>query len=386
MNVRSLLSMIAAAGMIAALLGASDAIRAQAPPASPQAQAAKAAKEPKPWPPDAAALKERRKEAEALKLFASAEPFDVTITADFKAVQRDRDINSKKMYPGTISIVTGGAAGPAIPIQLRTRGHVRRNVRTCEFAPLKLDFTKSEMKGTIFQGIGALKLGTHCQGSDVYEQYQLKEYMASRIYNLLTPRSLRPRLAHVTYVDSTGAKKPFTKLGIFFEDADDMAKRVDAREEPRQRVMFRFFDQPALILMSLFQYMIGNTDYSIVVLHNVIILVDTNRVIYPVPYDFDYSGLVYAHYATPGKILGLTSVRDRLYRGPCKTEAELEPAVAQFMARKDEILALPAAMPGLDEGHRKNAEKYLNEFYEQISKPEKVRRTFVADCKRLDGM
>jgi len=122
MIVRSLLSVLAAVGLAATLLGAGDATYPQAPPAPQTAQAAKPAKEPKTWPPDAESLKKRRLEAEALPLFSSLEPFDVTITADFKAVQRDRNVDSKKLYPGTLSIVTGGVAGPAIPIQLRTRG------------------------------------------------------------------------------------------------------------------------------------------------------------------------------------------------------------------------------------------------------------------------
>jgi hypothetical protein len=384
--IRFPLSVLAAAGIAATLLGAVEGTYAQAPPAQKPAKAAKPAKEPKPWPPGADVLKAMRLEADALPLFASAEPIDITITADFKTVQRDRDVNSTTTYPGTLAIATGGVAGPAIPIQVSTRGHVRRNPRLCDFAPLRIEFAKSDVKRTIFRGQGAIKLGTHCQGSPVYNQYQLKEYMANRIYNLLTPRSLRSRLAHVTYVDSAGGKQPFTKFGIFYEDKDDVAKRAEAHVAPFQGLMFRTLDQPALILMSLFQYMIGNTDYSIITLHNVVLMVDTKGVVYPMPYDFDYSGLVYAHYAVASKTLGLASVRDRMYRGPCKTEAELEPALAQLRARKDDILALPAALTGLDEGHRKNAEKYLKDFFELINRPDMVKRTFVTDCRPLDGV
>ena len=232
MIVRSLLSVLAAVVMAATLLGAVDGTRAQAPPAPQPAQAATQAKPPKLWPPDADTLKKRRLEAEALPLFSSLEPFDVTITADFKAVQRDRNVDSKKLYPGTLSIVTGGVAGPAIPIQLRTRGNVRRNTRTCGFAPLRLEFPKDQLKGTIFEGQRAVKLGTHCQDADVFQQYMLKEYLASRLLNTVTPRSLRVRLAHVTYTDTAAGKKPYTMLGIFYEDADDMAKRMEARELP----------------------------------------------------------------------------------------------------------------------------------------------------------
>ena len=343
---------------------------------------------PKPWPPDAEALKKRRLEAEALPLFASLDPIEVVITADFKTVQRDRNVQSKKLYPGTLAIVKDGAAGPPIPIELRTRGKVRRDPRLCGFSPLRLELPKDKVKGTVFEGQGGIKLGTHCQSDGIYQQYVLKEYLANRLHNALTPRSLRVRLARVTYTDTDTGKKPYTRLGIFYEDADDMAVRVEARELPVPRQMFQFVNQDALLFMSFFQYMIGNVDYSILTLHNVIMLDDTKGVRYTVPYDFDYSGLVNTHYAAPGKGLEIVSVRERLYRGPCKTEAEVAQALQPFRDKQAELLALVASMGplGLDEGQRKSTEKYLNEFFELISKPDKVKRTFVTDCKPIGGM
>ena len=190
----------------------------------------------------------------------------------------------------------------------------------------------------------------------------------------------------MTYADTDAGRKPYTRLGIFFEDPDDMAKRMEARELPVPRQVFSYVDQPSLLFMSLFQYMIGNTDYSIFTLHNVIMIDDAKGVRYVAPYDFDYSGLVYAHYATPAKGLGLASVRDRMYRGPCKTVAEVEQALQPFREKQAELLALPASLPDFDDGHRRNAEKYLNEYFELIGRPDRIRKIFVTDCKPLDGM
>ncbi|MGE5198966.1 MAG: hypothetical protein ACM3H9_04950 [Rhodospirillaceae bacterium] len=388
MLARFLTSSALAVAVAAVFAGGETA--AQAPPGQQPAAAAaeKQAKVPKEWPPDAAALAKRRAEAEALPLFASFDPVEIVLTADWKAVQRDRDVESKKLYPGTLAIVAGGVAGTPIPIELRTRGHVRRNVRLCGFAPLRLELPKDRVKGTVFEGQGNLKLGVHCQNADLYEQYVLKEYLANRVLNLLTPMSLRVRLARVTYTDTDAGKKPYTRLGIFYEDADDLAKRVDARELPVPRQMFQYLDQPSLLFMSLFQYMIGNVDYSILALHNVIMLDSVKGARMPVPYDFDYSGLVDAHYAIPAKALPISSVRERLYRGPCKSEAEVEEALKPFREKQAEILALPATLTalGLEDGPRKNAEKYLNEFFDLISKPDKVKKTFVTDCKPIPGM
>ncbi len=140
-----------ALALAAAGLFAGGDTSAQAPPAQKPASAGeKQAKPPKPakqWPPDAATLQKRRLEAEAVPLFAGVEPVEIVITADFKAVQRDRNPDSKKLYPGTIAIVKDGAAGTPIPIELRTRGHVRRKARLCEFAPLRLELPKATDQG-----------------------------------------------------------------------------------------------------------------------------------------------------------------------------------------------------------------------------------------------
>ena len=382
-----------ACAVVLAALAAGGGASAQGPQAGqgakPAAAAAeKQAKPPAPWPPDADTLKKRRQEAEALPLFSSQEPIDVVITADWKKVQDDRNVDSEKLYPGTFAIAKGGTPGAPIPIELRTRGHVRRNPVLCEFAPLRLELPKDKTKGTIFEGHGNIKLGTHCQSEGVYQQYMLKEYLANRVHNVLTPRSLRVRLARVTYADTNPGRKPLTRFGIFYEDVDDMAKRVEARElaVPQQR--FPFLDQPALLFVSLFQYMIGNVDYSIMSLHNVIMLDTARGARMPVPYDFDYSGLVNAHYAVPAKGLPITKVRERLYRGPCKTEAELEQALAPFREKQAELLALPASLEalGLSESQRKDAEKYLREFFDLIGKPDRVKKTFVTGCTPIGGM
>jgi len=197
------------------------------------------------------------------------------------------------------------------------------------------------------------------------------------------------RLANVTYADTNAGKKPFTKLGLFFEDIDDLAKRMEARELSVPRQLFRVRGAgPAAVSLSLFQYMIGNTDYSIVALHNVIMLDDAKGVRRTVPYDFDYSGLVNAHYARPFPKLPIVSVQDRLWRGPCKTEADINAALAPFREKKAELLALPGVARDAGAGRRlrKYTEKYLNEFFEIVGTPTSSRRTSSRAAKTGPGM
>ena len=333
-----------------------------------------------PWP-SAEELADRKREAERLRLFRSDEPVEITLSADFRAVQRDRNPQSTKTFPATIDF-TGSKGEPvSMPLQIRTRGHSRRSSRTCTFAPLRLEFEKKLSKGTLFDGHGALKLGTHCRAGA--EEMILREYAIYRMFNVLTPRSFRARLARVTYMD-TGRQRPVgTEFGLFIEDVDDVAKRLEGRETTLEQVIFGRVDPEALNLMMLFEYMIGNTDLSIYAQHNVRLVQTPGGQRFPVPYDFDYSGLVDAPYAVPSKTLGISSVRDRRYRGPCRTPAEWAPYFDRMRAAKTDLLALFDTVPGLNDRYRRDAKSYLEDFYRTIGSPALTKREIIDRCEKI---
>ena len=72
--------------------------------------------------------------------------------------------------------------------------------------PLFVSFGDETARGTLFEGQTMLPLTTHCRDSSSYEQYVLKEYLAYRIYNLLTDKSLRVRLARVRTATPAGTE------------------------------------------------------------------------------------------------------------------------------------------------------------------------------------
>jgi hypothetical protein len=338
-----------------------------------------------PWP-DAEVIRQRRADAENRRLFQSAVPLEVTLKANFNAVNRDRDENSTRRFPGTLIVTDDEAKTGPIAVNLGTRGHFRLRQTSCSFVPLRVEFDRASARGTMFEGPSALKLVTHCRDNKAYEQYTLREYLVYRIFNLLTPRSFRARLAKATYVDSASGKPLVTRYGMFLEDDDDVARRLDGRIAELFNASFSELDAESQTLMFLFEYMIGSTDMSIIKLHNIRLVQDRARVLYPVPYDFDLSGLVDTSYALVDKRLGIASVRERLYRGPCRTQAELEPALAKFRATRTAVLALYDSLPDLDPGYRRDARKYLEEFYALISRPDRVKKVLVDGCPRAPGM
>jgi hypothetical protein len=325
-----------------------------------------------PWP-SPAKMQERRLEAEADPLFASTEPLAITLVGDFKAINKDRKPESRQSFPGTLKL----ADDVAIPITLNARGHLRRMTQTCDYVPLRVQFAKQAGKGTIFARQDALKLVVQCGGGGDYEQYILREHLAYRMYNVITHKSFRSRLVRVTYVDPAG-KTMGTRAGMFLEDDASVARRMEGRIVELPRLLFADLDMDSLMPMMIFEYMIGNTDYSIYALHNVRIVQRPDKSLHPVPYDFDVTGLVNPPYAIPARGLMLKAVTDRMYRGPCRRQELVDPHVANFLAKKDLVKALLEAIPGLDRRSRDDVKLFINSFYSSIDSSKDVKGLFVS--------
>ena len=206
-----------------------------------------------------------------------------------------------------------------------------------------------------------------------------------RIYGLLSPYAFRARLAKVTYVNAADGKPLTTRYGMFIEDDSDVARRAGARSIDLPRTLFKDLDQNTLMTMSLFEYMIANTDVSIYKLHNVKLLVTESHAEYPVPYDFDYSGLVDTPYAIPNPKLGIATVRERVYRGPCVSESDFDGVLEKFRAKKADVMALYDSVPDLNPSYRRQARSYLESFYAATDRS-RLKRMLVDGCTHAPSM
>ena len=325
--------------------------------------------------------------AVARPLFATRTPLPFTLIANFSAIGKDRDSLSRTRYGGTLVVKDEAGAERRIAVQLRTRGHFRLKKSTCRFVNLLVLFPgkKEETVGTPFDGQKSLKLGAHCQDDDRYEQLLRREYLAYALYNEITPRSFRARLGAATYMDSASGKQVASRAAMFIENEDDVAARQGGRVREFRRALFDDVDGPTLDRMAIFEYMIGNTDWSIYALHNVRLVVTDAAGVLPIPYDFDFSGLVNAPYAGPAPQLQITSVRDRLFRGPCRAWDDLAPTVSDFTSRKAQLMALPRQVPGLSDGDRRDVEDFLSAFFSTASDRGEAKRTFIDGCLRKPG-
>jgi len=364
---------------------AADLAHAQKPAAAPAAPKKNPLlKLAEPWPEDEV-LQARRVDADQRRLFKETEPFTFTLTADFGAINKERSPNNKKVFPAVFTVQD--AKGPQdIPAKIGSRGHFRLMPRNCDFVPIHVEFAPGAGAGTVFDGQTSLKLGTHCRGDRDYDNFTLREYLSYRVFNFVTPLSFRARLARATYVDAKTKKTVSNRYAIFIEHENDVARRFGGRIAELQRVRFDDLDAASLNRMMLFEYMIGNTDFSIWALHNVRLVQDRNRRLYPVPYDFDLSGLVHAPYAAPDRQLSIRSVLDRLYRGPCRTTDEFDEAAQAFRGRRADMLTLLDSMRDLAPPARLEAKDYIESFFRAIDKPDSIKRQFVNGCKPQPAM
>jgi len=316
-------------------------------------------------------------------LFASHEVLNFRLETDFGAVFKERGQESKE-YPAKLSYPGTDGSPVSLDIQVSTRGNFRLKPQTCGFPPLRLDFPKDSAGTTLFAGQDKLKLTVHCQDRRAnYEQSVLLEYLIYRAFNLITDQSFRARLARFTYVDAAGKRDTLTRYAFFIENDDRMAARLGGTVLDLKEVHDEATEPEQMMRIWVFEYFIGNTDYSVWALHNIVLVVTPNSQLpTAVPYDFDWSGVISAPYAKPDYRLPIKQVRERLYRGYCRTAEELAPVFQLFNDKKEAIYELYRNQEGLDPKVRDDALKYYDEFYQTINDPRAVNREFVRSCRQ----
>jgi hypothetical protein len=322
--------------------------------------------------------------AQTTPLFASDDPIRLTIRGPVVAIARDAEDSTK---PRDATLLMTGTS-EAYPIRLSARGITRRKKDVCSFPPLRIEFSQKPAATSLFVHQGRLKLVTHCQSQEAYQQQLLLEYSAYRIFNLLSPTSFRARLATVDYQEPNG-KVTATRWGFFIEDLDDVARRNGMTKAiVGERIASTQLEPRQAARVALFEYMIGNLDWSMRAgprgepcCHNSRLIGGKGSATFTsVPYDFDYSGLVDASYAVPPEGFGIRSVRSRAYNGFCRLNAETVAAAAEFRARRPAIEALYGQIPGMSDRTRAKALAYLTGFYNDIATDDSVRTKVLKKC------
>ena len=314
-------------------------------------------------------------------LFGSEQLLELTLETDFSVILKDRSPESQ-YRPATLSYVGVDGSPVTLDIKVKTRGIFRLNPINCQFPPLMLNFAKKDAEHTLFADQDKVKLVTHCRNRDPdYEQYVLQEYLVYRTFNLFTDKSFHVRLASMRYIDKSGKNEPLTKYAFLLEDEGAMAARNGAQVSDAPGGQQEDFDSTYMGLVTLFQYLMGNTDWTVRVAHNIKIIRDSLGVHFGVPYDFDWSGVMETKYARPAPQLEIHTVRRRLYRGYCRTEEGFRALFSPFLERKDAIYSLYRNLEGLSPKKLQQTLEYLDEFYETINDRNAIKQEFLRACR-----
>lgn len=315
----------------------------------------------------------------AAGLFSTDEPLLLTIEADFGALCRNPDREECADVPAVIGYTDEQGGKHSVRAGLRVRGRWKPATANCSLPSLFLVLDRQSAAGTVFEDQPLLPLTTYCRSPLTYEQFMLKEYLAYRIYNLLTSKSLRVRLAHIDYRDSSRRGKPLERYGFFTEHFDSMAARLGGEVFDPGKFDARTADPFEAATLSLFEFMIANLDWSVAAGHNIVYVRGPGWVT-AVPFDLDFSGLVDASYAGPPPGFALTRVTERLYRGVCRPDTDWPAVFAHFTGERDAVFSLVDSIPGLDQRNRRRATAFLESFFQIIETPRSRERQITTVC------
>jgi len=310
-------------------------------------------------------------------LFDNEDILEITLRGSLKELLNKR-ADQTPYYPLSLLFNNGENNTQSIPVEVKTRGHSRKLLNNCSYPPLLLHFINSDqLKNSMFSEQNKLKLVMPCKG----EEYIVNEWLVYKLYNLFTPLSFKARLVKVKIEDTQKPKNIPSFYGILLEEEKQIAKRnqlvaITRNSNPRNT------DKETFLLMAVFQYMIGNTDWSVQYQQNIKLLAkDSASIPFTVPYDFDNSGIVSTPYGKPAEELELPSVKDRRYRGYCITDMMVfNKTIAKFNSLKKDIYQLYTGCSLLDSKSIIRTTKFLDQFYATINDSGAWQKDFSYPC------
>ncbi len=320
---------------------------------------------------------ESKSASKGMGLFESDNILQITLRGNVKEVLNDR--YETPQYHPLLALYKGeDSIENSIYVDVKTRGHFRRLKENCNYPPLLLHFAKNESeKSPVFKGQDKCKLVVPCQGED----YVVKEWLVYKLFNIITPKSFNARLVKMKFDDTKTKKITAPFYGILLEEDKKMAKRnksilIERKTRPEQT------ETEAFLTMAVFEYLIGNTDWSVQFFQNTrLIAKDSFTIPTVIPYDFDHSGMVNAPYAYPPQELFMRSVLERRYRGYCiKDMKKFDGVIATYNRLKEDIYRLYNECPYIDAKYKQTTVKYLNEFYATINNPTALLKEFGYPC------
>lgn len=308
-------------------------------------------------------------------LFQSEEPLPVRMRYSDRDMRRET--NDSTYLMSMMAYQKPDGTWDSLEIRAHARGNWRRE--NCFLTPVMVKFKKSDTKGTVFEGNKEMKLVLPCQNNDQGQDYVIKEYLAYKLYEVISPFHFKTRRLAIELTDEKGNRsKTYQIEGFLIEDIDEVSDRFDGNKMKRNVHPLQQDDLTS-VQNDFFQYLIGNTDFSSAYQHNEKLIFVKGRQAIPIPYDFDMCGLVNANYAVvsqiQGETLNLTSVTQRLFRGFKRDPALFEQVRQQYRGQRGEMMNRVEALKGSfrNEKQYEEARSYVVSFFTVLDDDNKYR-------------
>ncbi len=304
------------------------------------------------------------KKASAFEFIAQKEGAAFELEFDLTEMLNNR--KKTDYFPAGIKLENG----TTLELEVRARGKFRR--RICEVPPLKMKLAKKDMRALGLDTLNEVRLVLPCTFTPEDEARLLREYIAYRMYERLSDYHVKARLVHLTIRDSHTENTKPTIWAILLEHDEEIAVRLDGAVEKNFGVQVDSLNTEQAALNAVFQYMIGNTDWSIEDARNMYQLrPKTGGKIIPIPFDFDFSGLVNAPYATPTKESGLANVRERALLLNGLSNTDIQKAMETIKSAEADLLKI-CQVSQLHPNEVKEVEQYITDFFTAVKTPGKM--------------
>jgi len=316
---------------------------------------------------------------DTFQIFGPEEPLEFTVSTDFRALTKNK--HDEEYQPAQVIYNLWDSINISREIRVKPRGVFR--LENCSNPPLWVNVKKTEEVFELLDGLKKMKLVIPCKGQNQYQGLIFTEYLAYKLYNIITDYSFKVRLIKLNYHDTGGKVKPGSAYTFIMENEKVLAKRKESMPIKNDKVSARSLDPEYAAILYLFQYMIGNTDWSVPGLHNIKLLktLDVSRLRpIPVTYDFDYAGLVDAPYAIPGDHVDIESVTERAYMGYCLPEETMNGAFDLFIEKESAVLAAVTNFEQMPDKLKKKSLSYLQGFYNIIKDPKRREKRINKNC------
>lgn len=313
-------------------------------------------------------------------LFDKEFPIEIELLLPLDSIKAE-SCSDAHYYKAILRYTERGGEKISLKVRVKKRGNFRCDSRNCTQPPLMFNFSKKSVKGTLFENQDKLKLVLPCRpGRGKYQQYIQEELAVYKLYNELSPYSFKVRPVKLTLQDINRPLDTVTLYSFFIESEEAMALRLRGKILNATNVRQREFESFSMTRLSIFQFMIGNTDWSTTEPHNIVILsLNPFEPPVPVPYDFDWSGIINTPYSRPNSTLPITKVTERYYLGRCIGADTLYRVINEFKDKKASLIELiTKEKMGLSEGSKIKMKDFLDEFFEMAEDKSWL-------LKRIDG-